>query len=143
MEIHVRFYKGSDYLMLLNLLKKVYGSSIDQETLEKVYISDKRSILVASTEAGLLVGCTFIEVQEDYIRPSRVLYVTYVAVDENFRKNGIGRKILNRVEEECRAKACSAIELTSADYRIEAHAFYEKLGFTKKKTTVFIKEMSW
>ena len=141
MDMQIRYYQSSDYWMLIALLKKVYDSNIDQETLERVYVSDTRSILVAVTEDHILVGCTFIEEQEDYVRPSRILYVTYVAVDEEYRKHGIGRLLFDKVEEECLKKACSAIELTSADFRTEAHAFYNKLGFTKKKTTLFIKEV--
>ena len=75
------------------------------------------------------------------MRPSRILYITYVAVDENYRKHGIGRKLLSKVEKICKERACSAIELTSADFRTDARAFYNKLGFTKKKTTLFIKEI--
>ena len=37
-------------------------------------------------------------------------------------------------------KKCSAVELTSANFREGAHAFYKALGFTIKNTTVFIKE---
>jgi len=141
MEITVRYYKSGDYNMLISLLSKVYGSHIDRDKLEDEYISDKRSILVAVTEEEILVGCTFVEVQEDFVRPSRILYITYVAVDENYRRHGIGRKLFDKVETLCIDHACSAIELTSADYRTEAHEFYNRLGFTKKKTTVFIKEI--
>ena len=141
MEIQIRYYKQSDYNMLIRILRDVYGSTIDQAILESVYISEKRSIIVAVTEEEQLVGCTFLEVQEDYIRPSRTLYITYVAVDKKYRENGIGRKLICKVEEICKDEGCSAIELTSADFRIEAHAFYKKLGFTKKKTTLFIKEI--
>lgn len=141
MDIRIRYYRSSDYNMLICLLREVYGSNIDQKTLERVYLSDTRSILVATTEDEVLVGCTFTEVQEDYVRPSRILYVTYVAVDEKYRKHGIGRLLFDKVEEECREEACSAIELTSANFRTDAHAFYNNLGFTKKKTTLFIKEL--
>lgn len=140
MQIEIREYQSSDYPELVTLLQKVYGSTIDKNILEGNYISDCRSIIVAVTEDSL-VGCAFEEVQVDYVRPSRVLFVTYVAVDEAYRKHGIGRKLFSFIENSCSEKNCSSIELTSADYRKEAHAFYTALGFTKKKTTVFIKEI--
>ena len=121
-------------------MNNVYNSHIDQNTLEEKYITQKRSIIIAQV-CNRLVGCTFLEIQEDYVRPGRILYVTYVAVDEKHRKYGIGKILLSEAEKICKEARCSAIELTSADFRTGAHAFYETLGFTRKKTTVFIKEI--
>ncbi len=141
MKITVRDYSSSDYIELISLLNKVYGSEIDQKTLEEKYLTSERRIYVAVTEDNDLVGCIFTELQEDYIRPSRMIYVTYVAVNEDYRQCGIGRKMFEYVEDMCCKKRCSAIEFTSADFRIGAHVFYDKLGYTKKKTTHFIKEI--
>lgn len=143
MDIKIRDYEQSDYKGLISLLSEVYGSKIEQPILESVYITSSRSIIVALDESENVVGCTFVEIQEDFVRPSRIAYVTYVAVDERFRKQGIGRKLLLAVEDICKRCNCSAIELTSANFRIGAHAFYESLGYSKKKTTVFIKEMGF
>ena len=141
MEIWIRQYKSSDYNPLLKLLNKEYGTKVAQGVLEEKYITNDRNILVATTNDNVLVGCTFTEIQQDYIRSSRIMYVTYVAVDENYRKHGIGRKLLNHVEDMCNELNCSAIELTSANFRTEAHAFYNAIEFTKKRTTIFIKEV--
>ena len=121
MKVTIRLYKGEDYPKLRELLNKIYGSTIDQEMLEKQYITDDRQILVAANENDMVVGCTFVEVRKDYIRQSKVLFVTYVAVDESCRKKGIGRSLLMKVEEVSRHYGCTAVELTSADYRTEAH----------------------
>ena len=141
MELRIRDYQKSDYNELIILLNTVYNSNITQEVLEKNYISTSRSILIAVNEDGHVIGCTFVEIQEDYVRPSRIAYVTYVAVDEKCRKQGIGKKLLAAVEMICKSRNCSAIELTSADFRVGAHEFYKSLGYTKKATTVFIKEI--
>lgn len=140
MEAVVRYYDKKDYASLAELLGEVYGSRITQEVLEKQYVTGDRSILIAQTREGGLTGCAFLEVKEDFVRPERIMYVTYVAVAEEYRKQGIGRKIFAEIENICRKKGCKAIELTSANFRTEAHAFYESMGFTKKQTTLFIKE---
>ena len=141
MGLQIREYQKTDYTELLLLLNVVYNSTITQEVLEKQYISASRSILVAVNDGGHVVGCTFVEIQEDFVRPSRIAYITYVAVDENCRKQGIGKNLLAAVEMICKSRNCSAIELTSANFRIGAHEFYKSLGYTKKATTVFIKEL--
>ena len=141
MNVLIREYCSNDFQGLIKLLDEVYGSKIDQKTLEDNYISKYRNILIATTSLELIVGCAFVEVQEDLIRPRRIIYVTYVAVDERYRGLGIGKQIMTGVKDICEKKHCSAIELTSANYRTKAHLFYEALGFDKKQTTLFIKEI--
>ena len=140
MDTIISFYENTDYTSLAELLGDVYGSKIEQSVLEEQYVNNTRSILVAQNKEGRLTGCAFLEVKEDFVRPERIMYVTYVAVAEEYRKQGIGRKIFAEIENICRKKGCKAIELTSANFRTEAHAFYESMGFTKKQTTLFIKE---
>ncbi len=142
MSIFTRVYVSSDYAELRTILNRVYDSSIDQVTLEDKYITPCRTILVAvDNTSNSIIGCAFIEFQEDYIRPAKVGFVTYVAVDESARRQGVGRALFRAIESLCADKKVLAIELTSANHRTGAHAFYESIGFTKKKTTVFIKEL--
>lgn len=143
MSIEIRWYDKSDFYKLAGLLNCVYKSSIDSQQLETEYITARRNIIVAAdTESSRLIGCTFVEVQDDFIRNRRILFVTYVAVDEKYRGQGIGRKLLEYAEKVCRDKGCSAIELTSANYRKQAHLFYQALNYAQKDTTVFIKEIN-
>ena len=56
-------------------------------------------------------------------------------------KQGIGNQMFEFLIKKAQACQCTAIELTSANYRKGAHAFYKAIGFSPKKTTVFIKEI--
>lgn len=142
MGIVLRLYEKNDFPGLLALLNTTYGSTIERDVLEREYITDDRNVLVAiDSDLGNVIGSTFVEIQQDYVRPSRIAYITYVAVDETYRKRGIGKLLIKKVEELCGEWNCSAIELTSANFRVGAHEFYKKLGFTVKQTTVFIKEI--
>lgn len=140
----VEEYSNLYYADLFSLLNSVYDSTIDQQTLEKNYIGKDKHILVAINKNNqpTLIGCAFVEFQYDYVRPKKIGYVTYVAVNENFRHQGIGKELMSAVENLCKYNNCSAIELTSANFRTKAHLFYDSLGFTKKATTVFIKEIN-
>ena len=140
--IRVREYRSEDYAGLLHILNKVYDSTIKEAVLEGNYINSNRWILLAEkTEDKQIIGCVFIERQTDYVRPSQILYITYLAVDESYRGQGVGKMLMYYVEGVCKELKCSAVEFTSADFRIEAHAFYNKIGYTNKKTTHFIKEI--
>lgn len=139
MEIQIKEYSENDYSGIRVILYDNYNSEISKEYLEKYYISDFKKIYVA-TYLNDVVGCAFLEVKNDYVRPARYGYITYVAVAERFRKHGIGRKMIDFILDKAKESGCTAVELTSADFRTDAHRFYESLGFTKKKTTVFIKD---
>lgn len=139
-EILVRNYAPSDYSELFRLLNAVYHSGISQKDLEAHYLGPDKEIIVA-VRGDRFLGCAFLHYITDYVRPGHTVFVTYVAVDESIRHNGIGRTLFSEIESRALKQGCSAIELTSADSRTDAHAFYNALHFTKKKTTVFIKEV--
>ena len=139
-ELLIREYESGDFGGLIRLLSDVYGSKVTQDVLETEYLSDGKHIIVA-VRGDELIGCSFVSMDRDYIRESLVAFVTYVAVDSRLRKSGIGSKMFDYIEALAVKNGCGSIELTSADYREDAHAFYKALGFSNKKTTVFIKEI--
>ena len=139
-QVLVRNYTSSDYGKLIPLLAAVYNSRISQAEMETNYISDNAEILLAVID-DVVVGCSFLEYRTDYVRESHTVFITYVAVDEAFRHRGIGTSLFREIEARAKTRGCSALELTSADSRVAAHAFYHSLQFTRKKTTVFIKEL--
>jgi GNAT superfamily N-acetyltransferase len=55
--------------------------------------------------------------------------VTAIVVTEGERRGGIGRALMERAEEEARRQGCERLEVTTADRRSEAHAFYRGMGF--------------
>ena len=54
-------------------------------------------------------------------------FVSAVYVDQQFRKEGIGRELMARAEALALEQGCHAIYLDTFDY--QAPGFYEKLGF--------------
>lgn len=139
----IREYLGNfDYIDLSRILYTVFESNIDQDTLENYYLGENKHILVAVDDANKLQGFALVEFRYDHVRSRKFGYITYLAIDEKYRNHGIGKELLIAVEKLCKDHKCSAIELTSANFRTTAHLFYGKMGFTKKATTVFIKELS-
>lgn len=141
MEHSVVDYKSDFFQDLKQLIDDTYQTDISQEIIESVYTAGNRQILVSIDSQNKVVGCAFLEERIDLIRKDHDLFVTYVAVDLSVRKQGIGKKLFEYIEKIAKQKGCRSIELTSANHRVEAHAFYSAIGFTVKKTTVFIKEI--
>lgn len=60
--------------------------------------------------------------------------ITGLVVDERFRSQGIGQRLLERAENWAREKGCSVVALRSNVIRGRAHAFYERCGYEHFKT---------
>lgn len=60
-----------------------------------------------------------------------VAQLTSLVVDEAARGRGIGAQLVAAAEAWARERSAVRISLTSALHRVEAHAFYEKLGYAK------------
>jgi GNAT superfamily N-acetyltransferase len=56
-----------------------------------------------------------------------------MVVDENFRRKGIGKMLLNKVIEWAHSKKCNKIRVRCNTLRKEAHVFYNNIGFIETK----------
>ncbi len=65
-----------------------------------------------------------------------------IAVDADFRRQGIGSALLKRAEEWARENGASSMRLNSGESRKQAHEFYRAQGYIDdKKQLRFIKEL--
>ena len=56
-----------------------------------------------------------------------------LAVSPQAQGKGIGKALLQGLEQEAKRRGYGFIRLNSADHRLGAHAFYEKVGYTCDK----------
>ena len=56
--------------------------------------------------------------------------VEAVRVRSDQRGNGLGEHLLKWAIDEARARGCGVVQLTTDASRVDAHRFYERLGFT-------------
>jgi len=59
--------------------------------------------------------------------------VLSLAVDGDYHKQGIGKKLIFALEKEAAKRHYAAIRLNSGEARKEAHKFYENIGYTMEK----------
>jgi GNAT superfamily N-acetyltransferase len=52
-----------------------------------------------------------------------------VRVHSSYRDRGLGRLFVQWAIDECRSRGCELLQLTSDRSRVDAHRFYERLGF--------------
>jgi len=60
----------------------------------------------------------------------RIMYIMTLGVVKKYRKVGIGKLLITRLELYALQRNCSCIYLHVANYNTEAIKFYEKIGFT-------------
>ena len=70
------------------------------------------------------------------------LNILGLAVLPEFQGKGIGRELMHYLEVNAKNDSVSFVRLNSADYRVEAHKFYESIGYVCDKTQKrFIKRL--
>src|SRR5262249_40317193 len=61
---------------------------------------------------------------------STICRVTGLVVSTQHRGRGVGEKLLAGAADFAREHHCSGIEITSAEHRLDAHRFYQRIGFS-------------
>jgi GNAT superfamily N-acetyltransferase len=85
--------------------------------------------LFVAEVAGDVAGLAALRVLTLVERDEPVGRLIALVVGERFRRAGVGRALVARVETQARRARCTQLDLTSGDRRDGAHAFYRRLGF--------------
>ena len=79
-----------------------------------------------------LVGYIHAEVYESLYSKAG-FNILALAVSPQAQGRGIGKSLLQGLDQEAKRRGYGFIRLNSADHRLGAHAFYEKVGYTCDK----------
>lgn len=104
------------------------GQRTDPEGLREV-IEDPQSQIELAVEEGKILGCVFIKSEEEG------LYFGMLTVNPELQTQGIGKKLLLRVEDVARAMNKNTIRMTVIGQRQELIAFYERRGYRRTGKT--------
>lgn len=87
--------------------------------------------LIVGEETGRIIATYQITyITSLSLTATRRAQVESVRVAANLRGRGIGAKLMHDAEARARKAGCSLIQLTTHRTRLDAHRFYERLGFT-------------
>ena len=84
-------------------------------------------------ELQKVVGFVHAEVYESLYSYAG-LNILGLAVLPEFQGKGIGRELMHHLEWKAKDDSVTFVRLNSADYRVEAHKFYESIGYVCDKT---------
>jgi len=115
---------------LLELYKSLVPFDCNIEKSEKTYeeiIKNEKYHLIGAKENGELLGSMLAIVCNSITTP--FLVIEDVIVKEGLRGKGIGRKLMNKIDEIAEENKCDYAILISSSFRKGAHKFYEAVGF--------------
>ncbi len=96
----------------------------------KAIDSDPNQYLAVATEGDEIVGTLQLTFIAGLSRKGALRgQIEAVRVASGHRSEGIGQKMFEWAIEECRARGCVLVQLTTDRDRLDAHRFYERLGF--------------
>jgi GNAT superfamily N-acetyltransferase len=90
--------------------------------------NDYDPVFVA-TSRGTVVGIVALNVTRWIQLEKPIARIPAMIVEDAHQRRGIGRRLVEHAVNHARALGCGTIELTSANDRADAHAFYREVGF--------------
>jgi N-acetylglutamate synthase-like GNAT family acetyltransferase len=102
------------------------------ERLSRILELKTHAVFVAETP-GEVVGWIHGAVQ-DVLAAGKVAGIWGLVVREGSRGDGVGRRLVEAVEEWARGSGFDEVSVRSNVVRPESHAFYERLGYIRVKT---------
>ena len=146
--MEIRELDEGDLESLVKLYEQLDG--IDENlTEEKVHAIWKAEIdgnkdikYFGAVEDGKVVSTCWCIIVPNLTRcGSSFCFIENVVTDKDFRKQGLGRKVMEKAIEFARQKNCYKVILESASFRKEAHQFYKNLGFDGEAKKAFIMKL--
>lgn len=115
-----------------------YEAKGKQEILEKYLFSDPPALYSLVVEHdGNLIGYTTYMKQFSTWDASYYLYMDCLFLREQYRGQGIGLELMNKVKETAAQLQCSHIQWQTPDFNVRAIKFYQKIGGISKSKERF------
>jgi predicted N-acetyltransferase YhbS len=131
--ISYRAAQKSDHADILRVIKAAFAeyqgrldppSSAQNKTLDQVHAELSRAKAIVAMAGTEMVGCVFYRPKRKYV------YLDRLSVVPDWRKRGIGRKLMELVEERTLDQGLKAIRLSVRVTLVENQTYYQKIGYT-------------
>jgi len=101
-----------------------------ENQIKKLSCDNKNHIIAVYEDENTkkVIGFVHAQVYES-VYSDTGLNILGLAVDPDFRGNGVGKKLMGYIEKYATDNGISFIRLNSANHRVEAHKFYENIGY--------------
>ena len=135
LEFIIRECKIQDYadIVLLNKNEMGYDYPAEDTKIKLIQlINDSNHKIYVAMVADKAVGYIHAN-NHDLLYAPHLKNIMGIAVSTDFRKSGIGKRLLYEVEKWARETGACGVRLVSGATRTGAHAFYKACGYTGNK----------
>ena len=135
-DIHLRIATMDDRTAMMPAINQAFaiekfleGTRTDELRLAEMM--ETGEFLIAQNGSGKIVASVYVE-----IKGNRG-YLGMLAVDPAEQGKGLGRVMVDAVEDYCLGKGCSGVDLVVISLRTDLPPFYRKLGYAETGTEEF------
>ena len=146
--MEIRELNEGDLESLIQLYEQLDGPNGDftVEAARAVWKSEiegnKNIKCFGAVEDGKVISTCFCLIIPNLTRlGSSACFVENVVTDKDHRRQGFGKKIMDRAIAFARERDCYKVILESASFRKEAHQFYRNMGFDGDSKKAFIMKL--
>ncbi len=92
--------------------------------------AQKGNAIIVGEDNGNVVACLQLTIVPGLSRQGATrAFIEGVRVAQSLRRKGTGEALVKHAIDKARAAGCRLVQLTSDKSRLDAHRFYERLGF--------------
>ena len=144
--MEIRNLALKDLEQIDKLYYQFWQENSDMEKMKKMFReleTNSNYIFLAAEEEGIVAGTVMgIICYELYGDCRPFMLLEDLVVDRRFRKRGIGKALVKKLEEEAEKRGCSQIMFITEAERKDAVSFYESLDYDSGKNTGFKKKIT-
>lgn len=120
-----------DAHQIASLLTQLGYPSTSGQVKERLayWLPDPMSLILVAEQGRRLVGCLSLHAIPYFEQTGRWARIESLVVDASARGRGTGRSLVAAAEDAARCWGCLAVEVTSRRSRVDAHAFYARMGY--------------
>lgn len=133
MDIQFRIIEPSEILTIVPLLHQLNSGNISEETLKEraLEMADQNYECLGIYDAHTLIGICGMWFQTRHYS-GRSCEIDHVIIDDNYRGQGIGGKMMDFIYYYTRKKNCNWVELNTYVDNFPSHKFYYNQDFEAK-----------
>lgn len=132
--MEIRKIELKDLDRVFELLNELYESKLKYERFKEIYhlkLKDTNNYYIVAILKNRIVGILTSEIQVKLHRAKKQSFIEDLIVDKEYRRQGIGKALLQNAIDYAKENDCEVIELTSYIKNENAHQFYENSSFIK------------
>ena len=101
----------------------------------KKQVKSKNKIMLCAEEDGEIIGVSNTKFCTSGMTEIKMAFMDALYVDENFRSNGVGKKLFLETERIAKENGAERLDLTVWNFNKGAIKFYESLGMVVQRYT--------